>query len=149
MEFWRDLVFAFVDKNLEKNRGLIYVLAALLCGSCAYFLYSLDRSFRVHQVTIERILRCNARDGIFCQKVHVGHDGTTLEFGTIPKEVGTAGTIDPSASLSPVDVGHLITIPFFPSFFWISCISLVCLVLLIISFLFIRKNKNSPYLRKK
>lgn len=124
----------------ERNLFFIFIIISLLLFCAGFLLYTYNRSFQVHQRTLSRILHWNNREGIFCSKAHVGHDGTTLEFLTIPKEVGTAGTIDPSSFLSGIPVDHSLTIPFFPYFFWI--IGLSCLFLLILLCLFfIRKNK--------
>lgn len=119
-----------------------------------FLLFTYDRSFRVHQETEGQILRWNNREGLFCSKAHhVGHDGTTLEFQTIPPEVGTVGIID-SSSLSntpldpferiswiPIPPGTLLS---YPSFWLLLSILLFLLLLFLYLFVkFFKKEKES------
>lgn len=124
----------------EKHHTLILTILWPLLFSASFLLYTLDRSFLVHQKTLLRILQWNEREGLYCSKAHVGHDGTTLEFMTIPKEVGTAGTIEPAASLPPVDYEW--AIPLEPMVSYFSFIFGISLVFLLLSYFVKRKNKE-------
>ena len=115
---------------LERNLGFIKTLVIFLFGYATFLLYTYDRSFRVHQETLSRVLRWNNREGLFCSQVHVGHDGTTLWFKSIPQEVGTAGSIDPFSLSIPQDLFLSQD-----SYFWLLIV-LILVNLVIIFFLF-------------
>lgn len=70
---------------IEKYLSFFVVLLFSLLSTSSFLLFTYNRSFLVHQERLETILNFNHQNGILCSKVHVGHDGTTLEFGGIPK----------------------------------------------------------------
>lgn len=71
---WMEPLVVFIEKHIIELFLLIMYLLAYL----GYLLYTYDRSFRVHQETLGRILHWNNRPGLYCSRVHVGHEGTTL-----------------------------------------------------------------------
>lgn len=104
------------------------------------------KSFRVHQDTLQWAHKYNTCEGakLYYNKIHVGHDGTTLESAPFPKEVGPAGTgtlpIDPASvtAHSPLELFEIIPwVPirefYFsftnPSLFMLLTLSLVLLLL--------------------
>ena len=90
----------YVVKIFDKHSVFIKVLISVTLGISAFLIYTYERSFRVHQETLQRVLKYNTCDDakkIYIKTVHVGHDGTTLEAAPFPKEVGLAGTKTPLA----------------------------------------------------
>ena len=145
---------------LEDKRVKLFVAIVLvvLGGSISFFLYTYNRSFLKHRERLTDIQEFNNRLPVYCSKINVGHDGTTMEFSTLPGNEGPAGTspLD-SGSLSaasPLDqfaihplldmkVGNFFFSFTNPSFFMLLTLSLV---LLLISFVTKKGGGNSVHL---
>jgi F-type H+-transporting ATPase subunit c len=84
------------DKHSVFIKGVIFPTILIF----AFLIYTYDRSFKVHQSTVKWAHEYSSNNGakFYYKRIHVGHDGTTLEAAPFPKEVGLAGTgtIDPA-----------------------------------------------------
>ena len=57
-----------------------------------FLVFTYDRSFRIHQKTLQTAWDRNKGAGCFVKRIHVGNDGTTIVFAEKEKELGSTET---------------------------------------------------------
>jgi hypothetical protein len=84
MSFFDFLVFCLSDPIIR----LIFASVLLfIIFAVTFLLYTYNRSFLVHQDTLKLGMAHNADpNSRFLYRIHVGHDGTTLDPIPLPRE---------------------------------------------------------------
>ena len=75
---WPDLI--------SQNLVVVIIIISYILLIIMYLVFTYDRSFRIHQKTVQRAWDRNESARCFVKSIHVGNDGTTIVFAEKEKE---------------------------------------------------------------